>query len=169
MQRPEEYTAPGRARVEIQKNSKIQRGRADAAGPLVTPGMWMGRDGSPTVQLADPALYHRSLVHALRDLIVLDRIAMEVHGLDKAARYVLNDALSAILYVDDYKLHVRAVSRINAEPLGDGKIAGTGRPDAVPSEDACLEGQVAQRQRSVGQVPGRSGGGRKAGFEAFVG
>jgi len=98
----------------------------------------------PIFELVDPALYHRSLVHAFRDLVVLDRIVMEVHGLDKTARHVLHNAFPAVLHVDDDKLHVRAVGGIDAEPFGDGKIAGTRRPDAVPSEDARLEGQVAQ-------------------------
>ena len=114
-------------------------------------------------------MQHGPLVHTFCYLAVLNRVVVNIHGLDETAGYVLHNALPALLDVDDQKLHVGAIGSINAEPFGDSKVSGARGPGSLPTEDAGTEGQVLQGKRGVGHIPSRAGGWRQPGLEALTG
>lgn len=114
-------------------------------------------------------MHHGALVHSHRDLVVLNRVVVDIHGLDETAGHVLHDALSALPDVNDQELHVRGMDGIDTEPLGDGKVAGARGPGSLPAEDTGAEGQALQGKRGVGHISSRSGGWRQPGLEALTG
>jgi hypothetical protein len=114
-------------------------------------------------------MLHGPRSHAFPDLVVLERVFEKGHGLDKTAFHLFHDALFSRVNINDDKLHVRAMGGVDMEPFGNSKIAGAGRPDAMPSEDAGTKGQVLQAKQGVGAIPVRAIAGRQPGRIATAG